>query len=106
MLANIAIPQAEITAFCQRWNVSELALFGSVLRADFTEESDVDVLVTLKAGASLRFSDLMRMEQELAAIFGRKVDLGTRRSVEEDPNYLRRREILGSAQVIIPPESE
>lgn len=100
MLANLAISQADIAAFCQRWNVSELALFGSVLRADFNDESDVDVLMTLKPGVSLRLSDLMQMEQELAAILGRKVDLGTRRSVEEDPNYLRRREILGSAQVI------
>jgi predicted nucleotidyltransferase len=40
------------------------------------------------------------MEAELSSIFGRAVDLGTRRSVEQDPNYLRRKSILGSAQVI------
>ena len=100
MIAHVPVSQAEIAAFCQRWNVSELALFGSVLRADFRSDSDVDVLVTFKPDAKVRFADLMQMEQELGAIFGRKVDLGTRKSVEQDPNYLRRREILNSAQVI------
>ncbi len=100
MVANIVIPQDEIEVFCQRWKVSELALFGSVLRDDFTPESDVDALVTFKQGAAVRLADLLRMEQELGAILGRKVDLGTRKSVEDDPNYLRRRAILDSAQVV------
>jgi predicted nucleotidyltransferase len=100
MIANLAISQTDIKAFCRRWKVRELALFGSVLRADFGDTSDVDVLVTFKPDAKIRFGDLLQMEAELATIFGRRVDLGTRRSVEEDPNYLRRREILGSSQVI------
>ncbi len=100
MISNLAISQREIEVFCQRWNISVLALFGSVLREDFRTESDIDVLVTFKPETKVRFADLMQMEQELSAIFGRKVGLGTRKSVEDDPNYLRRREILGSAQVI------
>lgn len=100
MVSNIAIPQDEVEAFCRRWNVSELALFGSVLRDDFSADSDVDALVTFKPGAPVKLADLMRMEQEMGAIFGRKVDLGTRKSVEDDPNYLRRRAILESAQVV------
>jgi hypothetical protein len=43
---QFAIPHDKISAFCKRWNVSEFALFGSALRADFRPESDVDVLVT------------------------------------------------------------
>ena len=100
MISNLAISRHEIEAFCQRWKVRELALFGSVLRADFRADSDIDVLVNFKPDAKIRFDDLMQMEQELGAILGRKVDLGTRKSVEDDPNYLRRREILNSAQVI------
>jgi predicted nucleotidyltransferase len=100
VIANIAIAENTLEAFCHRWNVSELALFGSVLRDDFTPESDIDVLVSFNPGATIRLRDLLRMEEELSAIFGRRVDLGTRRSVEDDPNYLRRREILNSAQVI------
>lgn len=100
MISNLAIAPHEIEVFCQRWNVSELALFGSVLREDFRPDSDVDVLATFKPETKIRFADLLRMEQELGAIFGRTVDLGTRKSVEQDPNYLRRREILDSLQVI------
>jgi predicted nucleotidyltransferase len=100
VISNLAVSKDQIAAFCRRWSVNELALFGSVLRADFSPESDVDVLVSFKPEAKIRFADLMQMEEELGAIFGRKVDLGTRRSVEEDANYLRRRAILGSAEVV------
>jgi predicted nucleotidyltransferase len=100
MLDRIAIPQDEIASFCRRWGITEFALFGSVLRDDFTPESDIDVLVTFRLDVKYGFADLAAMEQELETIFGRSVDLGTRRSVEEDPNYLRRRAILDSTQVI------
>jgi uncharacterized protein len=99
-IKNIEVPAKEIAAFCQRWGVRELALFGSILREDFSPASDIDVLVTFNEDRKLRFVDLMNMETELKAIFGRDIDLGTRRSVEEDENYLRRRAILNSAQVI------
>jgi len=74
---NIAVPKAQIAAFCKRNRIKRLALFGSVLREDFTPESDVDVLVEFEPDArvGLRF---FRMERELAEILGRKVDLNTR----------------------------
>ena len=100
MLDQIAIPQEEVTDFCRRWKIQEFSLFGSVLRDDFSPESDIDVLVTFKPGVKYGFADLADMESELQTIFGRKVDLGTRRSVESDPNYLRRKSILSSAKTI------
>ncbi len=100
MVSNITISQDLIAAFCQRWGIRELALFGSVLRDDFSHESDIDVLVAFEPGTKHTIGDLMAMEDELETIFGRKVDLGTRRSVEQDENYLRRKAILESAQVI------
>jgi predicted nucleotidyltransferase len=68
-------PQA-VAAFCQRHHVRRLALFGSVLRDDFTPESDVDVLVEFEPGfvPGLRFFSL---EEEFSTILGRKVDLNT-----------------------------
>jgi predicted nucleotidyltransferase len=68
-------PQA-VAAFCRRHHVRRLALFGSVLRDDFTPESDVDVLVEFEPGCvpGLRF---LSMEVELSTILGRKVDLHT-----------------------------
>src|SRR5690606_20660379 len=55
---RISIPHTEISAFCQRWNVVEFALFGSVLRDDFTPKSDIDVLLTFAPGVVYTFKDL------------------------------------------------
>ncbi len=98
--ARIEIPQDRVAEFCRRWKISELALFGSVLRDDFRPDSDVDVLVTFAPDARLRFSDLLQMERELKQILGRDVDLIDRACVEESKNWIRRRAILGSAQTV------
>ena len=100
MTARIAIPAEGIAAFCERWQVTELALFGSVLRDDFGPESDIDVLVAFREGARHTLFDMVEMEEELKAIFGREVDLVSRRGIELSRNYLRRRAILQSAETI------
>lgn len=93
-------PQVEISEFCRRWRIAELALFGSVLRDDFGPESDLDVLVTFVPGADWGLLDHYQMKQELATLLGRDVDLLTKRSVEQSRNWLRRRAILSTAQVV------
>lgn len=100
MNARIDVPTDKIAAFCRRWQITELALFGSVLRDDFGPDSDVDVLVGFGEGAKHTLFDLNDMELELKEIFGRKVDLVSRRGIEASRNYLRRDSILKSAQVI------
>jgi uncharacterized protein len=100
MFTAIAIPQKEIDVFCQRWQLVEFALFGSILREDFDAESDVDVMLSFREGAGHTLFDIVKMGDELESIFGRKVDILTRKSVEQSENYIRRREILSSAQVI------
>ena len=100
MTARIAIPAEPIAAFCERWQVTELALFGSVLREDFGPASDVDVLVAFAEDARHSLFDMVRMEAELKDIFGREVDLVSRRGIERSRNYLRRKAILGSAETI------
>lgn len=98
--AKIRIPRAKIAEFCKRWNVSEFALFGSVLRPDFSPESDVDVLVSFSPEARITLFDMARMQAELRSIFRRDVDLISRRGLEHSRNYLRRKNILNSARVI------
>jgi predicted nucleotidyltransferase len=93
----IEIPKAELRAFCKKWKVTELALFGSVLREDFGPESDVDVLVTFAGDAPWTLFELVDMQDELAAIFGHPVDLLTRRGVEQSLNRFRRQAILETA---------
>jgi predicted nucleotidyltransferase len=98
--AVILIPRSALTDFCQRWKVSELALFGSVLGGDFRPESDVDVLVTFLPEAEWSLLDHVQMKEELSTLLGRKVDLVSRRAVERSENWLRRRAILESAEVV------
>ncbi len=96
----INLPMQEIAAFCQRWNIIQLALFGSVLRDDFGPESDIDVLVTFAPGSVRTLAAVSQMQQEIEALFERRVDLVDRQSIERSPNYLRRRAILSSARTV------
>ncbi len=74
---RIALPRDEIAAFCRRWNVAELALFGSVLSDDFGPESDVDVLVQFAEGIRPGLFALGEMQMELSVLLGREADLKT-----------------------------
>ncbi|MCY4113779.1 MAG: nucleotidyltransferase family protein [Chloroflexi bacterium] len=94
------MPSEELAAFCEHWQISELALFGSVLRDDFGPESDIDVLVSFLPEAEHGLFDMVNMEEELSQLLGRKVDLVSRRGIERSRNYIRRRAILDSAEVI------
>jgi predicted nucleotidyltransferase len=94
---HLRIPRKKITGFCRRWKVVEFSLFGSVLRDDFRPDSDVDVLVTFAPEARVSLFDLVEMQDELKAIFERDVDLVEKDALE---NPFRKREILGTAQVV------
>lgn len=100
MTPQIEIPRKKLSDFCRRWQVVELALFGSVLRDDFSPDSDVDVLVRFDPEARHSLFDMVRMGDELSSILGREVDLVSRRGVETSRNPLRRQAILESAEVI------
>lgn len=73
---KIKVPREKIVEFCQRYHIRKLAFFGSVLRDDFSPNSDVDVLVEFEPGhiPGLAF---FAMQDELSKILGRKVDLNT-----------------------------
>jgi hypothetical protein len=97
---RIEIPDEALAGFCRRWKITELALFGSALRDDFRPDSDVDFLVTFAPDADWSLLDVVGMQDELASIIGRKVDLVDREAVEHSDNWIRRKHILGSAEVI------
>src|SRR5512136_87276 len=93
-MARISLDKEKIADFCRRHHISRLSLFGSVLRDDFTPESDVDVLVEFEPGhvPGLAF---IRMQDELSDLLGRRVDLNT-------PGFLSdyfRDEVLREAEV-------
>ena len=97
---KLTLPKEKIIEFCRRWKITEFALFGSVLRDDFGPTSDVDVLVTFASDARWSLLDHVEMQDELMALFGRKVDLVSRRGIERSRNPIRRRDILDSAEII------
>jgi uncharacterized protein len=74
--ANIMIPTGELSKFCQKHHIRKLALFGSVLRDDFRDDSDIDVLVEFDP-ENLPGLAFFAMEAELAEILGRRVELHT-----------------------------
>ena len=73
----VAVPHAAITEFCRSHQVARLSFFGSVLRNDFGDNSDVDILVEFHAGARVGYFAMARMTRELSALLGRRVDLRT-----------------------------
>jgi predicted nucleotidyltransferase len=95
-------PMDKIAEFCRRWKIQEMAVFGSALRADFSPESDIDVIVAFDDTAEWSLLDHIRMQQELQAVLQRDVDLVTRRAIERSQNWIRRKEILSTASIIFP----
>ncbi|MDB9419293.1 MAG: DNA polymerase subunit beta [Microcystis viridis Mv_BB_P_19951000_S69] len=90
----------QIKGFCQRWQVTEFALFGSVLREDFRPDSDIDILITFSPTAKRGLTETLQMRDELQAIFHRKVDLIVKAALKRSDNWLRSKNILESAQII------
>jgi uncharacterized protein len=97
---NIDIPLANIQNTCKRWKIKELALFGSVLRDDFRSDSDIDLLVTFEPDAKRGLTETLQIQDEFQTIFGRKVDLIVKSAIERSDNWLRKKNILESAQNI------
>jgi predicted nucleotidyltransferase len=97
---NIELPIDKIADFCDRWSIIEFALFGSVLRNDFRDDSDIDVLVTFAPESKRGLTETIQMRDELQIIFDRKVDLIVKAAIDRSRNWLRRKNILESAQTI------
>jgi len=100
MNKRITIPQQTIEEFCRKWRIIEFSLFGSAVRDDFRPESDIDVLVRFAPDAGHTLFDLVHMQDELCGLFGREVDLVEKTAIERSRNYLRRKAILGTAEIV------
>jgi uncharacterized protein len=94
---NISVLPERIEEFCRKWHVTEFALFGSVLGDDFGPDSDVDVLVTFEPGVRPTLDHWLDMEDELAAEFGRRVDVVEKLRIE---NPFIRRHVLDHHRVL------
>lgn len=99
---RLELPERQIAALCERYDVAELAVFGTALREDFRPGSDVDFLVVFKNDHDYGpwMSRLTGFQSELSKVLGRPVDVVSRAGVEQSENYIRRRHILKSAQTV------
>jgi predicted nucleotidyltransferase len=92
----LELPETGLIELCQRCHVSELALFGSVSRADFREDSDIDVLVAFEPDTSGGLFELVDLKESLTAVLGREIDLVSKRGLHS----LNRGQIMDSATTI------
>ncbi len=99
-IGTLDVSGHDIESLCRRWQIVDLAVFGSVLRDDFGPESDVDLLVTFAPDAPWTLLDLVAIRNDFSGVLSRPVDLIERSTIESSPNWIRRREILGTAQPV------
>ena len=91
-----SVSKDDIAAFCRRHHIRKLSLFGSVLRADFRLDSDVDVLVEFDPATPVGFMALARLQRELSELLHRRVDLVPKAGLKT----VIRQSVLDSARVI------
>ena len=97
---GVELSKQRIVEFCRCWRIKEFSLFGSILRDDFRQDSDVDILVTFASDADWKSEDLMEMKEELERLFGHRVDLVEKHLVETSANYIRRKDILSHKETL------
>ena len=97
---GIDLTSSAMQEFCRKWKIRELAVFGSFLRDDFRPDSDVDFLADYEDDAEWDLFDSIRMQEELEATLGRRVDVVDRYGVEHGGNRFIRQEILSTAETV------
>jgi len=94
---KLEVDRVRLAQFCRERGIIRLELFGSALRDDFRQDSDVDLLATLRSDAGVTLFDWAEMQEKLSAIFGRTVDLVSRWGIERSRNPYRKQAILSTA---------
>ena len=94
---RLAISEEQLIEVCRQWKIAELALFGSVLREDFRENSDIDLLISFAPDAPQGLLTLARIKHQLEDLLDRPVDLVIKEAIQEGDNWIRRQEILDTA---------
>jgi predicted nucleotidyltransferase len=97
---RLGLPIDQIAQFCQHWHIIELSLFGSVLGDRFRSDSDIDILIRFAPDTPQGLLTLAKIKHDLEAKTGRVIDIALKEAIENSENWIRRHEILKTAQVI------
>ncbi len=92
---GIRVDVSRVEQIARRHHVREILVFGSAIRDDIRDDSDVDLLLSFEPEAHASLFDLMDIEHELSVAFGRQVDIVEREALT---NPFRRRAILASTE--------
>jgi predicted nucleotidyltransferase len=96
MRRAIQVDKEQLGEFCRRNHIAKLSFFGSVLRSDFSADSDIDVLIDFEAGHTPGLLRIVQLERELSSLLqDRKVDIRT----SQDLSRYFRKQVLASAEV-------
>lgn len=94
---KVQVNREALGQFCRQRGIARLELFGSALREDFREDSDVDLLCSLRPDVKCGLFEWVALKLDLEKLFGRRVDLVSRQGIERSRNPYRRNPILKSA---------
>lgn len=97
---TLNIQDERLKEICKRYLIKELAIFGSALKEDFNDSSDVDLLYTFQDTANHSLFDVVKIKEEFEKLFGRSVDLLSRRAIERSRNEFRKKAILANTKII------
>jgi predicted nucleotidyltransferase len=94
---GIILNHDDIVRLCEKYRIIELSIFGSSLREDFTENSDIDILVSFRLDSKITLFDMMELENEFSQLVNREVDIVEKESLK---NPIRKNSILSTREVI------
>lgn len=100
IIQNINISEDQIREICKRFFITELSLFGSALREDFNDNSDIDLLIEFMPGSRISLFDIIDLQDEFKKLFGRNVDIVSKNAIRNSRNYIKKRLILDNHKVI------
>jgi len=94
---GISIDEKTIYDVASKYNLKELSVFGSSIREDFNERSDVDLVIVFNESREISLFDLMDIQEFFEARFLRKVDLVEPEGLR---NPIRKKSILESKEIL------
>ncbi len=97
---KLGLSSSRIAQFCQKWGIIELSLFGSILGNQFSQDSDIDILLQFSPNSRQGLLTLAKIKHELEEQTGRVIDIAIKESIENSENEIRRQEILKTVKVI------
>ena len=97
---RLQVDSEELKQFCQSNLIAELAVFGSILRDEFSSNSDVDILITYLPSAPRGLLEKVQLKEKFEHLFHRPVDLISKTSIENSYNWIKRASILNSSEVL------